>query len=58
MLYIIAALILCVCLLSWAGVLNRITYWLYTSDFNRRLSPRWYERNKAKIEAMKARGRV
>lgn len=58
MFYLIIAAILCICLLSWAGVLNRLSYWIYTSDFNRRLSPRWYEKNREKIEAMKARGKV
>lgn len=50
--------LLCVGLLSWAGLLNRLACWLYTTDLNRRISPRWYEKNREKIERAKARGRV
>lgn len=55
---LIIAAVLCLCLFAWAGIFRRLAYWMWTTPINAKLSPRWYERNKDKIEAIKARGRV
>lgn len=55
---IVLAVVLCLCLAAWAKLFKRLAYWLYTTDLNRLISPKWYEKNREKIEAMKARGSV
>lgn len=54
---VLFAAVLCFGLLAWAGLFRRLSYWMWTTDLNRRLAPAWYERNRVKIEAMRARGR-
>lgn len=49
---------LCIGLFAWAGLFRKLAYWMWTTPINAKLSPRWYERNKDKIEAMRARGRI
>jgi len=55
---LIVCALLCVGLAAWAGVFNRLSYWIWTTPINERLAPAWYAKNRDKIEAMRARGRV
>lgn len=55
---LIIAAVLCIGLFAWAGIFRKLAYWMWATPINAKLSPRWYEKNRDKIEAMKARGKV
>lgn len=55
---LIVGAFLCLGLAAWAGLFKRFAYWMWTSPINERLAPAWYAKNRDKIEAMRARGRV
>ena len=54
---LIVGALLCIGLFAWAGVFKRLSYWIWTTPINEKLSPRWYAKTRDKKEAMRARGR-